>query len=267
MTPHRPLSSTRSANPSWPGLAALGTRSAAAAGPPVPAGPAPAARLRRCGFLRRRARRASLRGVAGLLLGGRLLIAHIIQHLLLMFAAPSLYLRGARRCSQLLVRLPPPDRRVLTARRAGQRLGTERLTGTRPLRGLGAWLLAAWCRWPFQHATMLSLAPLSVLRPGRKEPGLHIWPDARTMFRTGVLSGCRSSSAPRSRRGCRAVPAARCCHQRREIGIAMTLIIFVRVGSRLRHIPGITLPTVRGPAIGRASCGVRGTSGPAVDGP
>ena len=77
--------------------------------------------------------------------------AHMIQHLLLMFAAPSLIVAGAP-WQPLLAALPG---------RSGRSVTRGVLAGgwSRPLRGFGALLLRPWVSVGLFNAAMIALAP------------------------------------------------------------------------------------------------------------
>ena len=126
---------------------------------------------------------------------------HMIQHLLLMFAAPTLIVAGAP-WQPLLDALPG---------RSGRSVTRGVLTGgwSRPLRALGSFLVRPWVSVaPVQRGDD-RLAPAGSLRPGRDATRpCTSGSCTRASSPPGCCSGCSSSRHRRSAAGCP------CCHRR-----------------------------------------------------
>jgi putative membrane protein len=164
--------------------------------------------------------------------------AHMIQHLLLMFAAPSLIVAGAP-WQPLLDALP---------RRTGRSVTRGVLAGgwSRPLRGLGGLLLRPWVSVALFNAAMLLWHLPGPFDLAEENQAVHIWLMHGTMFGTGVLFWLQIIPSPPFRRRMPLLSQAGALLGTNVvmIGIAMTLSIFVQgsVYPVYDHIPGITLP-------------------------
>jgi putative membrane protein len=175
-------------------------------------------------------------------------IAHMIQHLLLMFAAPTLVVAGAP-WQPLLAALPGrPGRGVSGGRPAGG--------WSRPLRALGGFVLRPWVSVALFNAAMLVWqlpGPLDLAETNR---AVHIWLMLGTFFATGVLFWLQFIPSPPFRRQMPTVSlvAALVVTNVVMIGIAMALSIFVSqsVYSVYNHIPGVTLSPYADQQIGAA---------------
>jgi len=175
--------------------------------------------------------------------------AHMIQHLLLMFAAPSLIVAGAP-WQPLLAALPRRTGRSVTRGvLAGGRHG-----GARPLRGLGGLLLRPWVSVALFNAAMLLWHLPGPFDLAEENQAVHIWLMHGTMFGTGVLFWLQIIPSPPFRRRMPLLSQAGALLGTNVvmIGIAMTLSIFVQgsVYPVYDHIPGITLPPFADQQIG-----------------
>jgi len=114
--------------------------------------------------------------------------AHMIQHLLLMFAAPSLIVAGAP-WQPLLDALP---------RRSGRSVTRGVLAGgwSRPLRGLGGLLLRPWVSVALFNAAMLVWHLPGPFGLAEENQAVHIWLMHGTMFGPGVLFWLKITPSP-----------------------------------------------------------------------
>src|SRR6266536_4777117 len=180
------------------------------------------------------------------------LFAHMIQHLLLMFAAPSLIVAGAP-WQPLLNGLPG---------RSGRSVTRGLLAGgwhgwVRPLRGLGRLLLRPWVSVALFNAAMLLWHLPGPFGLAEENQAAHIWLMHGTMFGTGVLFWLQIIPSPPFRRRMPLLSQAGALLGTNVvmIGIAMTLSIFVQgsVYPVYDHIPCITLPPFADQQIGAVS--------------
>ena len=172
-------------------------------------------------------------------------MVHMVQHLLLMFAAPSLVVAGAPG-QPLLDGLPG---------RSGQ--------GGDPV-GAGRRLVAAACAPPSRFLTgpvvavvLFNLAMVVWHIPAAfdlaaNNSAVHIWLEHGSFFATGVLFWLQFIPSPpfRSRMPLLGRAAALLATNVVMIFIAMALSIFAThsVYAPYDHVPGVTLPAVRRPA-------------------
>jgi putative membrane protein len=179
-------------------------------------------------------------------------IAHMIQHLLLMFAAPTLIVAGAP-WQPLLGALYPA-----LPGRPGSGMTGGRPTGgwSRPLRALGGFVLRPWVSVALFNAAMLVWqlpGPLDLAETSR---AVHIWLMLGSFFATGVLFWLQFIPSPPFRRRMPTVSlvAALVVTNVVMIGIAMALSIFVSnsVYSVYDHLPGVTLSPYADQQIGAA---------------
>jgi putative membrane protein len=179
-------------------------------------------------------------------------IAHMIQHLLLMFAAPSLVVAGAPwlPLRSALYGAPPgpPGRSVSADRPAGGWL--------RPLRALGGFVLRPWVSVALFNAAMLVWQLPGALDLAETNRAVHIWLMLASFFATGVLFWLQFIPSPPFDRRMPTVSlvAALVVTNVIMIGIAMALSIFVSnsVYSVYNHIPGVTLSPYADQQIGAA---------------
>jgi putative membrane protein len=173
---------------------------------------------------------------------------HMIQHLLLMFAAPSLIVAGAP-WQPLLAALPG---------RSAQRVTRGVLAGgwSRPLRAVGAFLLLPWVSVALFNAVMIFWHLPGPYDLAETDQAVHIWLMHGSFFAAGVLFWLQFIPSPPFRRRMPLVSqvAALVVTNVIMIGLAMTLSIFVSgsVYSVYNHIPGITLPPFADQQIGAA---------------
>jgi putative membrane protein len=173
---------------------------------------------------------------------------HMIQHLLLMFAAPSLIVAGAP-WQPLLAALPG---------RSGRSVTRGVLAGgwSRPLRGFGALLLRPWVSVGLFNAAMIVWHLPGPFDLARQNQAVHIWLMHGTMFGTGVLFWLQFIPSPPFRRRMPLLSQAAALLGTNVImiGIAMTLSIFVQgsVYPVYQHLPGVTLPPFADQQIGAA---------------
>src|ERR1700746_1204771 len=173
---------------------------------------------------------------------------HMIQHLLLMFAAPTLVVPGAP-WQPLLDGLPG---------RAGQAVtrGTLRGTWSRPLRAAGAFLLRPWVSVTLFNAVMIFWHVPAPFDLAADNQAVHIWLMHGSFFAAGVLFWLQFIPSPPFRRQMPLVyqAAALLDTNMIMIGLAMALSIFVThsVYPSYDHVPGVTLPPYADQQIGAA---------------
>jgi cytochrome c oxidase assembly factor CtaG len=174
--------------------------------------------------------------------------AHMIQHLLLMFAAPSLIVAGAP-WQPLLDALPGRSGRSVTR-------GVLASGWSRPLRGLGGLLLRPWVSVGLFNAAMIVWHLPGPFDLAEENQAVHIWLMHGTMFGAGVLFWLQFIPSPPFRRRMPLLSQAGALLGTNVvmIGIAMTLSIFVQgsVYPVYDHIPGVTLPPFADQQIGAA---------------
>ena len=174
--------------------------------------------------------------------------AHMIQHLLLMFAAPSLIVAGAP-WQPLLDALPG---------RSGRSVTRGVLAGgwSRPLRAVGGFLLRPWISVGLFNAAMIVWHLPGPFDLAETNQAVHIWLMHGTMFATGVLFWLQFIPSPPFHRRMPLLSQAGALLGTNVImiGMAMTLSIFVTgsVYPVYNHIPGVTLPAFADQQIGAA---------------
>jgi cytochrome c oxidase assembly factor CtaG len=179
---------------------------------------------------------------------GDYFFAHMIQHLLLMFAAPSLIVAGAP-WQPMLAALPG---------RSGRSVTRGVLAGgwSRPLRGFGALLLRPWVSVGLFNVAMIAWHLPGPYDLAERNEAVHIWLMHGTMFAAGVLFWLQFIPSPPFRRRMPLLSQATALLGTNVImiGIAMTLSIFVQgsVYPVYQHIPGVTLPPFADQQIGAA---------------
>ncbi|HTT54397.1 MAG TPA: cytochrome c oxidase assembly protein, partial [Streptosporangiaceae bacterium] len=173
---------------------------------------------------------------------------HMMQHLLLMFAAPTLVVAGAP-WQPLLDGLPG---------RLGRSATATALRGnwTRPLRAVTGFLLRPWVS-VFTFSFVMVFWHIPALYDLAEENQLvHIWLMHASFFLAGVLFWLQFIPSPPFRRRMPLLSQAAALLGTNVImiGIAMTLSIFVQgsVYPVYQHIPGVTLPPFADQQIGAA---------------
>jgi len=173
---------------------------------------------------------------------------HMIQHLLLMFAAPSLIVAGAP-WQPLLDALPG---------RSGRSMTRGVLAGgwSRPLRAVGGFFLRPWVAVALFNAVMVVWHLPGPFDLAENNQIVHIWLMHASFFAAGVLFWLQFIPSPpfRRRMPLPSRAAALLFTNVVMIGIAMALSIFVNgsVYPVYDHIPGVTLPPFADQQIGAA---------------
>jgi len=173
---------------------------------------------------------------------------HMFQHLLLMFAAPTLVVAGAP-WQPLLDGLP---------RQWGKALTRETLTSrwSRPLRAVGGFLLRPWVAVALFSAVMIAWHLPVLFDLAANNEAVHIWLMHGSFFAAGVLFWLQFIPSPPFRRRMPLVSraAALIVTNVIMIGIAMSLSILVSgsVYPVYDHIPGVTLPPFADQQLGAA---------------
>jgi putative membrane protein len=175
-------------------------------------------------------------------------LVHMIQHLLLMFAAPSLIVAGAP-WQPLLDALPG---------RSGRSVTRGVLAGgwSRPLRAVGGFFGRPWVAVALFNAVMIVWHLPRAFDLAENNQAVHIWLMHGSFFAAGVLFWLQFIPSPPFRRRMPLVSqaAALLVTNVIMIGIAMALSIFVNgsVYPVYDHVPGVTLPPFADQQIGAA---------------
>ncbi|HEX9032365.1 MAG TPA: cytochrome c oxidase assembly protein [Streptosporangiaceae bacterium] len=177
---------------------------------------------------------------------GRYFFVHMIQHLLLMFAAPVLIVAGAP-WQPLLDGLPG---------RLGRDATREVLTAgwTRPVRAVGGFFLRPWVAVIFFNATMLFWHLPGPYDLGERNQAVHIWLVHGSFFAAGVLFWLQFiPSAPFRITMTRAAQAAALLITNVEmwlLAMSMSFLTSVPWYSVYAHHLGVTLPPLADQQIG-----------------
>jgi putative membrane protein len=173
---------------------------------------------------------------------------HMIQHLLLMFAAPSLIVAGAP-WQPLLAALPGHSGRSVTR-------GVLAGGWSRPLRAVGGFFLRPWVAVALFNVVMIVWHLPGPYDLAENNQTVHIWLMHSSFFVAGVLFWLQFIPSPPFIRRMPLVSqaAALLVTNVIMIGIAMSLSIFVNgsVYPVYDHVPGVTLPPFADQQIGAA---------------
>ena len=173
---------------------------------------------------------------------------HMIQHLLLMFAAPTLVVAGAP-WQPLLDGLPGRTGQAITR-------GTMRGGWSRPLRAVGGFLLRPWVSVTLFSVVMIAWHVPALFDLAQSNSAVHIWLMHGSFFAAGVLFWLQFIPSPpfRSQMPLLGRAAALLTTNVVMIVIAMSLSIFVNhsIYAAYDHVPGVTLPPYADQQIGAA---------------
>jgi putative membrane protein len=173
---------------------------------------------------------------------------HIIQHLLLMFAAPTLIVAGAP-WQPLLAALPGRTGPNVTP-------GVRAASWSWPLRAVGGFFLRPWVSVGLFNAVMVFWHLPGPFDLAENDQAVRIWLMHGSFLAAGVLFWLQFIPSPPFRRRMPLVSqvAALLVTNVIMIGIAMTLSFFVgdSVYSVYEHIHGVTLPPFADQQIGAA---------------
>ncbi len=175
-------------------------------------------------------------------------LVHMVQHLLLMFAAPSLIVAGAP-WQPLLAALPG---------RTGRSVTRGVLAGgwSRPLRAAGGLLLRPWVSVVLFSAVMISWHLTGPYDLGQTNQAVHVWLMHGSFLAAGVLFWLQFIPSPPFHRKMPLLSQALALLGTNVlmIGIAMALSIFATrsVYPVFAHVPGVTLPAYADQQIGAA---------------
>ena len=175
-----------------------------------------------------------------------MLFRSMIQHLLLMFAAPSLIVAGAP-WQPLLDALPG---------RLGQDATREMLTGgwSRPLRAAAGWLLRPWVSVAAFNLVMLCWHVPAMFDLAERNSAVHIWLAHGSFFAAGVLFWLQFIESPPFHRKMpltsQAVALIGTNVLMWLVAMAMGILTSVSWYPVYNHIPGVTLPPFADQQIG-----------------
>jgi cytochrome c oxidase assembly factor CtaG len=173
---------------------------------------------------------------------------HMVQHLLLMFAAPSLVVAGAPG-QPLLAALPG---------RSGKAVTRSVLAGrwARPARAAFTFLTGPVVAVAAFNLAMIVWHLPAAFNLAADNPAVHVWLEHGSFFATGVLFWLQFIPSPpfRSRMPLLGRAAALLATNVVMIFIAMSLSIFAThsVYAPYQHVPGVTLPAFADQQIGAA---------------
>jgi len=171
---------------------------------------------------------------------------HMIQHLLLMFAAPTLIVAGAP-WQPLLDALPG---------RSGKTATREVMTGgwARPLREAGAFMLRPWASVIFFSLVMFVWHLPGPFDLSERNPAVHIWLTHSSFLIAGVLFWLQFVGSPPFRIKMSTVAQASALVATNVVmwvlAMAMGFLTSTSWYSVYDHVPGVTLPAFADQQIG-----------------
>jgi putative membrane protein len=171
---------------------------------------------------------------------------HMIQHLLLMFAAPMLVVAGAP-WQPLLDALPG---------HLGREATKEAMTGgwTRPLRAVVGWLLRPWVSIVTFNLVMLFWHVPVMFDLAERNQAVHIWLMHASFFLAGILFWLQFIESPPFRRKMKLTSQAAALVGTNIsmwlLAMAMGILTSVSWYPVYNHIPGVTLPPFADQQIG-----------------
>jgi putative membrane protein len=171
---------------------------------------------------------------------------HMIQHLLLMFAAPTLIVAGAP-WQPLLDALPG---------RAGRSATREVMTSgwSRPLRAIGRTMLLPWVSVAFFNVVMIAWHLPALYDLAERNQAVHIWLMHASFFTAGILFWLQFIGSPPFR--IRMTPASQAAALMLTnvvmwiLAMAMGILTSTSWYSVYNHVPGVTLPAFADQQIG-----------------
>ncbi|MDX6338457.1 MAG: hypothetical protein QOG05_5797 [Streptosporangiaceae bacterium] len=173
---------------------------------------------------------------------------HMLQHLLLMFAAPTLVVAGAP-WQPLLDGLPGRTGRAATA-------AVLRDSWSRPFRAIAGFLLRPWVSVTLFSVVMLVWHVPSLFDLAQQNQAVHIWLVHGSFFLAGVLFWLQFIPSPPFQRRMPLVSQAVALIGTNLVMwmLAMALSIFSQKSwySGYSHVPGVTLPPYADQEIGAA---------------
>jgi putative membrane protein len=179
---------------------------------------------------------------------GKYFFVHMIQHLLLMFAAPTLVVAGAP-WQPLLDALPGRLGRSVTRT-------TLRDSWSRPLRAVFGFMLRPWVSIVSFSFVMILWHIPAAFELGERSQAAHIWLVHGSFFIAGVLFWLQFIPSPPFLRRMPLVSQAAALVATNVVMwmLAMSMSIFTQVSwySTYFHVPGVTLPPYADQQIGAA---------------
>src|SRR5215475_14081769 len=173
---------------------------------------------------------------------------HMIQHLLLMFAAPTLVVAGAP-WQPLLDGLPGRTGQAVTR-------GTLRGSWSRPLRAVGGFLLRPWVAVMLFSVVMIAWHLPVLFDLAARNAAVHIWLMHGTYFAAGVLFWLQFIPSPpfirRMPLASQAVALIATNVVMWVLAMSMSILTSVSWYPVYDHVPGVTLPPFADQQIGAA---------------